>query len=52
MTEWEVFKRYDWKKIQNEMRNKPLIFDSRNIINKKMIDKDKGVFYQLGTSQK
>ncbi|RPG57250.1 MAG: nucleotide sugar dehydrogenase [Flavobacteriales bacterium TMED235] len=52
MTEWEVFKRYDWKKIQNEMQNKPLIFDSRNIINKKMIDKDKGVFYQLGTSQK
>ena len=50
MTEWEVFKKYDWKKIQNDMQNKPLIFDSRNIINKKMIDQNKGIFYQLGTS--
>jgi hypothetical protein len=33
------------------MVEKPMIFDSRNIINEKMIDINKGIFYQLGTPQ-
>ena len=51
MTEWEVFKEYDWVNIQDNMVEKPMIFDSRNIINEKMIDINKGIFYQLGTPQ-
>ena len=32
ITEWNEFKKYDWKKIINKSNNKILIFDGRNIL--------------------
>ncbi|WP_136481114.1 nucleotide sugar dehydrogenase [Cognatitamlana onchidii] len=39
MTEWDEFKRYDWKKIYKEMKKPAFIFDGRNILDKSEMQK-------------
>ena len=39
LTEWDEFKEYDWKKIYNLMSKPAHIFDGRNILDKKDLEK-------------
>ncbi len=48
MTEWEEFKYIDWVKISKRMRKPSWIFDTRNICNKKEIEKTNINFWQVG----
>ncbi len=47
LTEWPEFKDLDWKKIKEKM-NKPIIFDTKNFLNKKIFIKNKINYYSLG----
>ncbi len=33
LTEWDVFKTYDWQSIYNNMKKPAFVFDGRNILN-------------------
>nr|WP_298994262.1 nucleotide sugar dehydrogenase [uncultured Polaribacter sp.] len=39
LTDWDEFKTYDWEKIYTNMKKPAFIFDGRNIIEKKALDK-------------
>lgn len=39
MTEWDEFKSYDWQKIYDNMKKPAFIFDGRNILDKKKMNK-------------
>ena len=39
LTEWDEFVKYDWQKIYNNMKKPAFIFDGRNILDKKMVEK-------------
>jgi UDPglucose 6-dehydrogenase len=39
MTEWDEFKNYDWKRIFDSMKKPAFIFDGRNILDKKEMEK-------------
>ena len=38
LTEWDVFKSYDWKRIYNTMEKPAFIFDGRNLLNQKEME--------------
>lgn len=38
LTEWEVFKTYDWQRIYDNMQKPAFVFDGRNILNKKQME--------------
>ena len=42
LTEWEEYRRINWKKAAKKMRNPAWVFDARSITNKKDI-KDAGI---------
>ena len=48
ITEWDIFKSYDWKKLINSMEKPRFLFDGRNILNPSMIRKHTENFYSIG----
>ena len=39
MTEWDEFKNYDWDKIYSQIKKPAFIYDGRNILDMKKINK-------------
>ncbi len=50
LTDWEEFKDIDWSKVDNLMRSPSWIFDCRNIINNREIEKTNLNLWQLGNN--
>ena len=48
MTEWEEYKKLDWKILQDKMRKPSWVFDTRSIISSKKIRETNLNFWQLG----
>ena len=48
LTEWDEFKSYDWNKIYNLMKKPAFIFDGRNVLNKKELQKIGFVYSGVG----
>lgn len=48
MTEWDIFKSFDWKKIFHRMTKPCFVFDGRLILNKEIIEKIGFNLYQIG----
>ncbi len=51
MTEWDIYKRLDWKKLQNKMRKPSWVFDTRATILETNIKETNLNFWQLGNGQ-
>jgi len=49
LTEWDVFKTYDWEKIYENMQKPAFIFDGRGILDKNKIESIGFVYYKIGT---
>ena len=45
MTEWDIFKTYDWQKVYDNMKKPAFVFDGRNILNGSVLKKI-GFMYQ------
>ena len=50
LTEWDEFAKYDWKKIFNSMKKPAFIFDGRNILDKKTMEKIGFIYRGIGKS--
>ena len=50
LTEWDVFKDYDWEKVYRNMQKPAFIFDGRNILNAQKLTKTGFEVYQIGKS--
>ena len=48
LTEWDEFKTYDWKKIYENMQKPAFVFDGRNLLNGKELEKIGFVFQSIG----
>lgn len=48
MTEWDEFKTYDWSMIYKNMKKPAFIFDGRNILDKKEMEKIGFEYYSIG----
>jgi len=48
LTEWDEFVNYDWKKIYDSMNKPAFIFDGRNILDKKKIEKIGFIYKGIG----
>ena len=48
LTEWDEFVNYDWKKIYDSMNKPAFIFDGRNILDKKKIEKIGFIYRGIG----
>jgi len=48
LTEWDEFKSYDWEKIYDTMSKPAFLFDGRNILNLKLLDKVGFNVYGIG----
>ena len=49
LTEWDEFKTYDWQKIYNQMQKPAFVFDGRNLLNKKELEKIGFVYQAIGS---
>jgi UDPglucose 6-dehydrogenase len=49
LTEWDEFKTYDWQKIYDNMLKPAFIFDGRNLLNKKQLEKIGFVYQAIGS---
>ena len=49
LTEWDEFKSYDWKGIYKNMQKPAFIFDGRNILNRKKLEKIGFVYKGIGS---
>jgi UDPglucose 6-dehydrogenase len=49
LTEWDEFKTYDWKKIYDQMQKPAFVFDGRNLLNKKELEKIGFVYQAIGS---
>ena len=49
LTEWEEFKIYDWQLIYNSMQKPAFIFDGRNILDRKILEKIGFVYKGIGS---
>ncbi|MNS20400.1 UDP-glucose 6-dehydrogenase TuaD [compost metagenome] len=49
LTEWDEFISYDWKKIYDSMHKPAFIFDGRNILNAKQLEKIGFVYRGIGS---
>ena len=49
LTEWDEFKSYDWKGIYKDMQKPAFIFDGRNILNRKKLEKIGFVYKGIGS---
>lgn len=50
LTEWDEFKEYDWQKIYDNMKKPAFLFDGRNILDGKELEKIGFKVYQIGKS--
>ena len=48
LTEWEGYRNLDWEKLSSTMRKPAWVFDTRNIIDTKLIKKTNLNFWKLG----
>ena len=48
LTEWDEFVSYDWKKIYKSMNKPAFIFDGRNILNRKAMEKIGFIYKGIG----
>lgn len=48
LTEWDEFKKYDWKRIYENMQKPAFLFDGRNILDIEMLEKIGFVCYAIG----
>jgi len=48
LTEWDEFKTYDWQKIYDNMLKPAFIFDGRNILDKKELEKIGFIYQGIG----
>lgn len=48
LTEWDEFKSYDWQKIYDQMLKPAFIFDGRNILDRKALEKIGFVYKAIG----
>ncbi len=51
ITEWDIFKTYDWKKIYKYMKKPAFLFDGRNIMDIKMLKKIGFVVHSIGKNK-
>ena len=49
LTEWDEFKSYDWQKIYDQMLKPAFIFDGRNILDRKALEKIGFVYIAIGS---
>ena len=49
LTEWEEFKIYDWQLIYNSMQKPAFVFDGRNILDRKILEKIGFVYKGIGS---
>ena len=49
LTEWDEFKTYDWQKIYNQMQKPAFVFDGRNLLDKKELEKIGFVYQAIGS---
>ncbi|WP_274475244.1 nucleotide sugar dehydrogenase [Mangrovimonas aestuarii] len=48
LTEWDEFKTYDWQRIYNSMSKPAVVFDGRNLLDKKTLEAIGFVYYGIG----
>lgn len=48
LTEWDLFKELEWEKIYSSMKKPPFLFDGRNILERKKMEKIGFRLYQIG----
>ncbi len=51
LTEWDEFKNYDWQKIYDNMQKPAFVFDGRNLLDGKKLQKIGFVFQEIGTGK-
>lgn len=49
LTEWDEFKEYDWQRIYDSMLKPAFIFDGRNLLDKKALEKIGFVYQSIGS---
>ncbi len=49
LTEWDEFKTYDWQKIYDNMLKPAFVFDGRNLLDKKQLEKIGFVYQAIGS---
>ncbi|ESU22151.1 UDP-glucose 6-dehydrogenase [Flavobacterium enshiense DK69] len=49
LTEWDEFKNYDWKKIYDNMLKPAFVFDGRNLLDRKELEKIGFVYQSIGS---
>lgn len=49
LTEWDEFKKYDWQKIYDNMLKPAFVFDGRNILDKKELEKIGFIYQGIGS---
>ena len=47
LTEWPQFEQFDWRTVRDSMKT-PIIFDTKNFLNKKVLKKGKFNYYSIG----
>ena len=50
LTEWDEFRNYDWKMIYDCMKKPAFIFDGRNVLDKKSLEKVGFIYKGIGKS--
>ncbi len=49
LTEWSEFTSYDWQKIYDQMQKPAFVFDGRNVLDKKVMEKIGFVYQAIGS---
>ncbi|UOK43750.1 MULTISPECIES: UDP-glucose 6-dehydrogenase [Flavobacterium] len=49
LTEWDEFKNYDWQQIYDSMLKPAFVFDGRNLLNRKELEKIGFVYQSIGS---
>ena len=49
LTEWDEFKTYDWQRIYNSMRKPAFVFDGRNVLDRKVLEKIGFQYKEIGS---
>ena len=52
LTEWDVFKTYDWEKIYEQMHKPAFIFDGRNLLDGEMLSRIGFKYQSIGSAKK
>ena len=49
LTEWDEFKTYDWQRIYNSMQKPAFVFDGRNVLDRKVLEKIGFPYKEIGS---